>query len=207
MASGRAVIWLVVAAAGLGVAHLFWKWEVERVEVPTGRFLVVIHRWGRNLEPDTILAPDDSYKGVLETVRGPGRHFLNPLLYGHEIHEMVDIPAGKCGILTRKFGTRIPPERIAAGELLAHAGERGIVAEPLTPGTYSLNPHAYDLKVVDAVEVKAQFVGVRTRKVGKDPGTLPADKRQGSYVVAEDGYRGVQQRYLHPGTYYINPFV
>ena len=207
MASGRAVIWLVVAAAGLGVAHLFWKWEVERVEVPTGRFLVVIHRWGRNLEPDTILAPDDSYKGVLETVRGPGRHFLNPLLYGHEIHEMVDIPAGKCGILTRKFGTRIPPERIAAGELLAHAGERGIVAEPLTPGTYSLNPHAYDLKVVDAVEVKAQFVGVRTRKVGKDPGTLPADKRQGSYVVAEDGYRGVQQRYLPPGTYYINPFV
>jgi len=207
MASGRAVIWLVVAAAGLGVAHLFWKWEVERVEVPTGRFLVVIHRWGRNLEPDTILAPDDSYKGVLETVRGPGRYFLNPLLYGHEIHEMVDIPAGKCGIRTRKFGTRIPPERIAAGELLAHDGERGIVAEPLTPGTYSLNPHAYDLKVVDAVEVKAQFVGVRTRKVGKDPGTLPADKRQGSYVVAEDGYRGVQQRYLPPGTYYINPFV
>ncbi|MEN9665675.1 MAG: hypothetical protein RLZZ326_2038, partial [Planctomycetota bacterium] len=199
MASGRVVIWLVVAAAALGVAQLFWKWEVERVEVPTGRFLVVIHRWGRNLEPDSILAPDDSYKGVLETVRGPGRHFLNPLLYGHEIHEMVDIPAGKCGILTRKFGTRIPPERIAAGELLAHDGERGIVAEPLRPGTYSLNPHAYDLKVVDAVEVKAQFVGVKTRKVGKDPGTLPAEKRQGSYVVAEEGYRGVQQRYLPPG--------
>jgi hypothetical protein len=55
--------------------------------------------------------------------------------------------------------------------------------------------------------VKAQFVGVKTRKVGKDPGTLPAEKRQGSYVVAEEGYRGVQQRYLPPGTYYINPFV
>ena len=55
--------------------------------------------------------------------------------------------------------------------------------------------------------MKAQFVGVKTRKVGKDPGTLPAEKRQGSYVVAEEGYRGVQQRYLPPGTYYINPFV
>lgn len=204
---GRMITWLVVAAAGLGLAQLAWKWEIERIEVPPGKFLVVIHRWGKNLPPDEIVAPDDSYKGVLETVRGPGRHFLNPFFYGHEIHAMVNIPAGKCGILTRKFGTPIPPERIDAGELLAGEGEKGIVAEPLTPGTYSINPYAFDLSIIDAIEVRAQFVGVRTRKVGKDPGTLPVEKRQGSYVVAEDGYRGVQQRFLPPGTYYANPFV
>jgi regulator of protease activity HflC (stomatin/prohibitin superfamily) len=201
------IIWLVVAVAGLGLAHLAWQWEIERIEVPPGKFLVVIHRWGTNLPPDEIVAPDDSYKGVLETVRGPGRHFLNPLFYGHEIHDMINIPAGRCGILTRKYGKPIPPERIDSGELLAVEGEKGIVAEPLTPGTYSINPYAYDLSIIDAVEIRAQFVGVRTRKVGKDPGTLPADKRHGSYVVIEDGYRGVQQRFLPPGTYYVNPFV
>lgn len=204
---GRMIVLLLVAAVGLGLAQLIWKWEIERIEVPPGKFLVVIHRWGKNLEPDEIVAPDDSCKGVLETVRGPGRHFLNPLFYGHEIHEMVNIPAGKCGIVTRKFGKPIPPERIDAGELLAAEGEKGIVADPLTPGTYSINPHAYALAIIDAVEIRAQFVGVRTRKVGKDPGTLPVEKRKGSYVVAEDGYRGVQQRYLPPGTYYVNPFV
>lgn len=204
---GRGIAWLLVAVAGLFIARLAWKWEIERIEVPPGKFLVVIHRWGRNLPPEEIVAPDESFKGVLEAVRGPGRHFLNPFFYGHEIHEMVNIPAGKCGILTRRFGKPIPPERIDAGEFLAGTGEKGIVAEPLMPGTYSINPHGYDLKVVDAVEVKAQFVGVRTTKVGKDPGTLPPEKRQGSYVVAEDGYRGVQQRYLPPGTYYVNPFV
>jgi len=204
---GRTIVWLLVAAAGLGLVQLAWKWEVERIEVPPGKFLVVFHRWGKNLPPDAIVAPDASYKGVLVKVLGPGRHFLNPFLYGHEIHEMVDIPPGKCGILTRKYGTPIPPERIDAGELLAGEGEKGIVAEPLTAGTHSINPHAYDLLVVDAVEVKAQYVGVKTRKVGKDPGTLPAGKRQGSYVVAEEGYRGVQQAHLPPGTYYVNPFV
>ena len=204
---GRAFGWLLAAVVGLFVARLVWKWEVERIEVPPGRFLVVIHRWGRNLPEDAIVAPDESFKGVLEEVRGPGRHFLNPFLWGHEIHEMVNIPAGKCGILTRRFGTPISPERIDAGELLAGKGEKGIVAEPLMPGTYSINPHAYDLAVVDAVEVKAQFVGVRTTKVGRDPGTLAADKRPSSYVVGEEGYRGLQERYLPPGTYYINPFV
>lgn len=207
MMRGRLIIGLLVAAAGVGLAQLAWKWEIERIEVPPGKFLVVIHRWGRNLPPDEIVAPDESFKGILEAVRGPGRHFLNPFFYGHEIHDMVNIPAGKCGILTRRFGTPIPPERIDAGELLAAEGEKGIVAEPLTPGTYSINPHAYDLSIIDAIEVRAQYVGVRTRKVGKDPGTLPEEKRRGSYVVAEDGYRGVQQRFLPPGTYYVNPFV
>lgn len=204
---GRAFGWLLAAVVGLFFARLAWKWEVERIEVPPGRFLVVIHRWGRDLPEDEIVAPDPSFKGVLEEVRGPGRHFLNPFLWGHEIHEMVNIPAGKCGILTRRFGKPIPPERIDAGELLAGKGEKGIVAEPLMPGTYSINPHAYDLKVVDAVEVKAQFVGVRTTKVGRDPGTLAADRRPSSYVVAAEGYRGVQEQHLPPGTYYINPFV
>ena len=135
MRGGRLIVWGLVVVATLGLAHLAWKWEIERIEVPTGKFLVVIHRWGRNLPPDTIVAPDDSYKGVLEQVRGPGRHFLNPFFYGHEIRPMVNVPAGRCGILTRKFGTPIPADRIAAGELLARDGERGVVGEPLTPGT------------------------------------------------------------------------
>ncbi len=33
---------------------------------------------------------------------------------------MVRVPVGKCLVLTRKFGTDVPPERVAEGDVLAH---------------------------------------------------------------------------------------
>jgi regulator of protease activity HflC (stomatin/prohibitin superfamily) len=204
---------LAVAAAGLYLAYQFWRWEVERIEVPPGKFLVVIHRWGKDLEPDQIVAPDDSYKGVQFEVRGPGRHFLNPLLYAHEVHDMVNVPTGKCLVLTRKFGPPIPSERIAAGDLVARGdytdpdGERGVLKDPLQPATYMINPYAFEAQLVDAVVFTKEFVGVRTLKVGKDPRGLPAERRTSPYVVPEGGYRGVQKDIVSPGTYYVNPFV
>jgi regulator of protease activity HflC (stomatin/prohibitin superfamily) len=208
----KLIIVLAVAAAGLYLAYQFWHWEVERIEVPPGKFLVVIHRWGKDLGPDQILAPDDDYKGVQFAVRGPGRYFLNPLLYAHEIHDMVNVPTGKCLVLTRKFGKPIPPERIAAGDLVARGdhtdpdGERGVLGEALQPATYMINPYAFDSQVVNAVVIEQQFVGVRTLKVGKDPHDLPAGRRASPYVVPE-GYRGVQEGVVSMGTYYVNPFV
>ena len=36
-----------------------------------------------------------------------GRHFLNPIFWSREKHKVVDVPVGKCLVLTRKFGNRI----------------------------------------------------------------------------------------------------
>jgi hypothetical protein len=76
----------------------------------------------------------------------------------------------------------------------------------LPPGSYRINPHAYSVQEVPAVEIGVNQVGVRTLKVGADPHTMPRDESLGSYVVA-DGYRGVQKSTVPPGTYYINPYA
>jgi hypothetical protein len=199
---------------GLVVLQQVWHWEVERIEVPPGKFLVRVHRWGKNLPEDEIVARDASYKGVMLDVLGEGRHFLNPIFWSYEIHSIKEVPAGRCLVLTRKFGTKIPDDRMAQGDILARQnsegnpfeGERGILRDVLPPGSYRINPHAYSVEEVDAVEIGVHQVGVRTLKVGDDPRNMPPDESLGSYVVA-DGFRGVQKSTVPPGTYYINPHV
>ncbi len=205
--SPKSFVVLVALAAGVYLAYQFWRWEIERVEVPPLHFLVVVNRWGKDLDPEQILAPDDSYKGVQLEVRGPGRHFLNPFFATSEVEKMVSVPAGKCMVLTRKFGKPISPERIADGDLVARDDERGIVEKPFLAGTYSINPHAYDVKIEDVVEIKAEFVGVRIVKVGKNPRLLARAAKASPYLVTEEGYRGVHDRYLPPGTYPVNRYV
>ena len=197
-------VYLGVAAAGLLVLQQFWHWEVERVEVPSGKFLIRIHRWGKDLPPDQVVAPDESYKGIMEEPLTEGRVFLNPILWSYEVHDLIAVPPGKCLVLTRKFGTAIPKERLAAGDILAREGERGIVEEVKMPGSYRLNHYAYDWKLEPAVEVGFNQVGVRTLKIGKDPATLPP--REARRYVMPAGYRGVQEEVVPPGTHYINPF-
>src|SRR5262249_36953141 len=58
------------------------------------------------------------------------------------------------------------------------------------------------------IHIRQNEVGVKTLKVGKDPSkrTLEEQKASGPYVVQE-GYRGVQNRTVSPGTHYLNPHV
>jgi regulator of protease activity HflC (stomatin/prohibitin superfamily) len=195
----------VLVAAGFLVQQL-WEWEVERHEVQPDHFLVRVHLWGKDLPEGELLAPDESFKGVMLDVLPEGRHFVNPLFWSVETHKIVNVPPGKCGVLTRKFGKPLPPERLEKGEYLAGADERGIVPEVLLPGKHRINPHAYDYQLVDAVEVRTNEVGVRVLKWGKDPAALKGQAGRSAYVVPE-GYRGVQEKYVTSGTHYVNPFV
>src|SRR5262249_30413773 len=119
-----------------------------------------------------------SYKGVQKEVLAEGRWFLNPILYSYERVKMTDVPKGKCLVLTRLAGTPIDPERQAKGEFLAKgdfedlSGERGELEKYRTQGRYRINPYLYKADVVDAYEIKANQVGVRTLKWGKDPREL-----------------------------------
>jgi regulator of protease activity HflC (stomatin/prohibitin superfamily) len=188
------------------VAWLGWNWVVCRVEVPPGHFLVKTHLWGKDLPEGEILAPDESYKGILNAEFQEGRYFLNPFAWSYEIHEMVKVPAGKCLVLTRLFGQEISADRRERGEFLASDGERGILPEVLQPGNYRINRYAYTTQEVAATEIHADEVGVVTLRVGKDPHGLALDRKSSPYVVPE-GYRGVQEKPLSNGTHYVNPFV
>ncbi len=208
--------WVVLGATALGLFLLYqlWIWEVERVEVPADTFLVKINLWGQNLPEGEIVAPDDSYKGIQRKVLTEGRHFLNPILYTYERHKALHVPKGQCAVLTRKAGAEIPAEDKARGVFLAEGefdqfaestpGQRGILRDYLPPGKYYVNPYEYSHELVNAVEVKSDEVGVKVLKWGKDPRELK--ERKSPYVVPE-GYRGVQEKPVEPGTHYLNPYV
>jgi hypothetical protein len=212
--------WVITGLAVLGVilGWQLWKWEVERVEVPSGYFLVVTNLWGKDLEDGQIVAPDSSYKGVQRKVLAEGRHFLNPLFYTYEKQKVLEVPEGKCAVLTRKAGVEISAERKVKGEYLARGKfkarddqpedevmERGILPDVLLPGTYRVNPYEYGVEMVTAVVIEANQVGVKTLRYGKDPKELGA-RHTSPYTVPE-GYRGVQEKALTQGVHYINPHV
>lgn len=207
----KPVVW--IGLIGLIVVVLFfqqfWHWVIERVEVGPDECLIVTHKWGKDLDPDQIVAPDDSYKGVMEKPTTESRVFLNPILWTYKREKMVEVPAGNRLVLTRLCGTRIPPERLAAGDVLAREGERGVLPDIVEPGKHRINPYAYSYRLIDAVEIQADQIGVRTLKIGKDPRDrlLKPDLQVSDRYVVPEGYQGVQSRPLPPGTYYPHPYV
>src|SRR5262245_5462463 len=86
---------LVLTVLVLLVLYGGFVWFVERVEVPPGKFLVLTHRWGKDLAPGEILAPDEDHKGVMLEVLPEGRHYLNPFVWSYEVRDMVVVPPGK----------------------------------------------------------------------------------------------------------------
>lgn len=167
----------------------FWVWVVENTVVPSDKMLIVIAKTGKEMPPGQIIA-ETGQKGVRLEPLGPGRHFVNPFLYERQLKDQVVVKGGEVGVVITKFG-----KELAAGEFLAGPGGRGIQREVLLPGTYRLNPYAYEVRVVKMIEIDPGYVGVVTARSGKPAGAQ----------LAELGERGVQKVVLEPGLYPLNP--
>ena len=184
------LIAVAVAAVGYFVAYEgIWKWMVEAVDVPPDKMLILVAKTGKEMPPGRIIA-DEGEKGVRLITYGTGRHFFNPFLYERQLHSQVVVGPGELGVVINKFGKQLPPDEFLAGK-----DERGIQREVLLPGTYKLNPYAYEVKIVKMVEIEPGHVGVIAARSGKTA------KGQ----LAEEGERGVQKRVLEPGLYAMNP--
>ncbi len=182
-------------AAGIGafVAVVFvgFLWTCCRVYVPAGEMAIVTAKTGRPLPPGRILA-EPGEKGVQRVPLAEGRHFLNPINNDWRIVHATTIPAGSVGIVTSKTG-----KELAAGEILApDEDSKGVWKRVLGPGTYRLNPEGYDIAVMSAINIPIGYAGVVTSLTGK-----PAPKGQ----FAGPGEKGVREKILQPGLYYVNP--
>ncbi len=102
------------------------------------------------------------------------------------------VPAEHMAIITAKEG-----KDLSSGQILAKAGEKGVLEDPLAEGRYFRNPVFYEWKIVPAVKVPAGKVGIVTSKVGTE---LPPGE-----FLAEKGQKGVWRRVLGPGLYRLNP--
>jgi len=217
-------LFLIVLVYGSWIA---FKWTVMRVYVPPDKALKVINKFGEPLPADMIAVPRNhpEYKGVQEELLGPGRYFLNPVEYDWELVDLVQISAGDpgqwdwdtnghlkntdsapmIGLVSCKQGKNAP-----AGQEVVDVGYRGIQKEVLTPGTYKLNPHVYEVTKLPAVVVPPGSVGVVTRlsgTIGASASTTKGAEADLSRIVGTADHRGILKDVLQPGVYYKNPRI
>ena len=182
---------IVAAVILLVLGVLAFVWIFCRVYVGPGEMAIVTSKTGDELPPGAILA-EPGQKGVQRIPLGEGRHFLDPVTHDWRIVSAITIPAGSVGVVTSKNGRELAP-----GEILApDRDSKGVWKDVLGPGRYRLNPEGYDVKVMSAINIPIGYVGVVTSQTGK-----PA--AAGSF--AGPGEKGVMEKVLQPGLYYVNP--
>ncbi len=191
----------ILLLAGFVVVPIF-VWTFCRIEPESGKFAVLFHKTGRDLEPGEIVGTAADQKGVQLELLPEGRYFRNPYSWAWEIHETTDIPAGQLGVLTRLYGKDLPP-----GEIIASEGTKGIVSEVLRPGKHRINPYAYDIEFFNATEVRPGSAGVVTSLVGRDLFSSEIAPQERNAFLAPEGFKGVQPVIYEPGTYYLNPYM
>ena len=179
-------------------------WYGCRIEPGNGEIAVLIRKTGKNLPQDAILAPSADYKGVQLEVLGEGRYFRNPYTWDWKILPVTDIPAGKFGVLVRKFGKNLPE-----GEIIAPGPDyKGIVREVLGTGKHRINPYAYDVQVYDDIRIMPGNIGVVANLAGRDLFSGSGnDLNNAKGFLVDNGRKGVLKDVLKEGTHRINPFI
>lgn len=180
----------------------FFIWFGCRIEVGPNELAVLIKKTGKDLPSGEILALNPDEKGIQLNVLPEGRYFKNPYTWDWEIHKVIDIPAGKLGVLTRLYGKDLP-----SGEILAKDGTKGIIREVLMPGKYRINPYAYYVQIFDAIHIKPGCIGIVVNLEGKDILNSDLKPEEKNTFLVSTGMKGVIPETLEPGTYYLNPYV
>lgn len=183
-----AVAAVPVALALAGLAGFVWT--CCRVYVPAGHMAIVTSKTGKALPAGQILA-EPGEKGVQRIPLAEGRHFLNPVNNDWRIVPVQTVEVGQVAVVTSKSGKELAPGEILAADALS----KGVWKDVLGPGTYRLNPEGYDVRTMDAISIPIGYVGVVTSQTGK-----PA--KPGAFALS--GEKGVMEKVLQPGLYYVN---
>jgi len=181
---------LAVPAVILALLVFIFVWEGCRIYVPEGCMAIVTTKTGKPLPAGAILA-EPGEKGVQRIPLAEGRHFRNPVNNDWRIVPAQSVKVGQVAVVTSKTGKELPPGEILAADALS----KGVWKQVLGPGTYRLNPEGYDVQTMDAISIPIGYVGVVTSQTGK-----PA--KAGAFAGV--GEKGVMEKVLQPGLYYVN---
>jgi regulator of protease activity HflC (stomatin/prohibitin superfamily) len=199
---------LVGAALFLFVA---FNWTVNRIYVPEGYSLRLRYKgpllFGSRAQAENGLFAKEGEIGVLERLRGPGRHFYCPIWWERKLIEDIVVNVGEVAVVTSKLGTPLPPgEFLVDGDIEGanRAHHQGILRKVYGPGRYRVNDYGFEFKTIKTnveqvglqlkhsgwVDIPSGYVGVRTLLADN-----PAQKKKA----------GIQDQVLPPGIYFVNP--
>ena len=162
------VLGVVVVAGAIGLTA-FYNW------CPYGSSLQLTRKTGT---PAKGRYAAEGQQGVIEQIRGPGRHFLNPWTYSVKRIRDVVIPAGQIATVKNNIGKDLPSDRFIAGP-----DEKGTQKQVLTPGVWRINEFGQKVTLTPTTIIKPGYVGVQTLREGKDKGILPRILQAGYYNI------------------------
>ena len=200
-----------------GLFALAIHWTVNRIYVHEGYSLQLRYRGPFIASADHAPAgqfAEEGQIGVLEQMRGPGRHFYCPLWWQRDVVPDVVVYPGQIAIVTSKLGDSLDEGEFLvdyrAGDKTKKDGElgdtihKGVLRKALGPGRYRINPYGYEHEIVtrkhevDGKQVKhSGWVEIPTGYVGVE--TYLANNPQ----LGKN--KGVQSDVLPPGLYPVNP--
>lgn len=192
------------------LAGVWFHWTINRVYVPVGKSLQLRYKGplilGFLFGPPKVASSgwaEEGQIGVLEKLRGPGRHFYCPIWYERVPLDDIVIPPGKVGIVKCELGKALPAGEFLVDGDIGSTEYKGILRKVLSPGRYRINTYGYKVTVV-GTEQKASgkqvkhsgWVNIPTGYVGVV--TNLTDNR------AQNQVAGIQENVLPSGIYPIN---
>ena len=192
-----------------------WQWMVNYHYAHEGESLMLrykgplVFRVGiTNATPGQFAKVDEDGDpievGILEQMKGPGRHFYCPIWW--EVTKVPDIvvPNGSVAIVTSKMGDQLPQGQFLVEGDLDQAQFKGILRKAFGPGRYRANPYRFDFKII---QIEKQKVGVQEKVAGWV--NIPTGYVGVETHLADDPEKnikkGIQDKVLPPGLYAVNP--
>lgn len=210
--SAAVVAATVVVAVGFTLASFRY--------VAEDRIGLVSKNIGTKSLPAGKIIATDGEKGPQAEILGPGWHpWYFPGVYDIDFMPLIEVPAGKVGLITARDGQPLPPNTTYAPEwgeadfgkmliathyLTDGGGYKGPQTSVLKPGSYRLNTKLFEVKIESVTTIDKATVGVVKSNVGERP-DLPADAQSGRLArLVQSGERGIWRSPLRPGQYYLN---
>ena len=184
-------------------------------------------RWLGSQMPDGRTIALSNEVGVQARVLGPGIHLLIPFLYTTSKNRFLEIPKYKVGVVRAITGAPTPSGNFMAksvecdlfqdGEaFLKNGGEKGPQLNILPEGEYKINPHLFEVDIVDAIMIGEFEIGcvesIAGKAVTRPGGNFGSPVECDSFQNAEafinnGGQKGPQIFFLVPGFYRINTIL
>ena len=141
-----------------------WDWEIHPVvDVPAGKFAVLVRKYGKNSPDGSIIAADAESRGVVREVLGTGRHRINPYACEVKLFDDIKIMPGNVGVVTNLTGKDVFSG--AKNDFTRDAGflvtrdRKGVVSDVLKEGTHRINPFIYSVTIVNTQSQRHEFSG------------------------------------------------
>lgn len=142
------------------------------------QIITLERRWFGAPMPDGRTVALKHEVGIQARILGPGFHWLIPFIYKTTKHNFIVIQKNQVGVLRAITGAPIPIGQVMAKKIecdlfqdgeafIKNGGQKGPQLDILPDGEYKINPHLFEVSIVDAVIVEDDEVAIVESIAGK----------------------------------------